>query len=212
MIVVLGGIKGGTGKSTLATNLTVLRSQTHKVLLVDADKQRSSSIWVETREQLGHPYNWTTIELRGETLHSQIRKLKVDYDDIIIDVGGEDTTTQRSALLAADKFLVPFAPRCFDIWTLGPVKTMITDACGFNENLQSFALINQGDSRGTDNLTAFNILNSCAEFRTFTFVINERKAFGNAASDGLGVVEQKKPDPKAISELNQLYVHLFDSI
>lgn len=48
MIIVVGGIKGGSGKSTLTTNLTVNRAlEGKRVLLVDADEQRSASDWAE---------------------------------------------------------------------------------------------------------------------------------------------------------------------
>ena len=44
MIVVIGGIKGGSGKTTPATNLTVMRTlEGRNILLVDADDQCSAS-------------------------------------------------------------------------------------------------------------------------------------------------------------------------
>jgi chromosome partitioning protein len=51
-ILVCGGIKGGVGKSTLATNLTVIRAaQGFDVLLVDADEQRTSSDFTLIRNE-----------------------------------------------------------------------------------------------------------------------------------------------------------------
>ena len=45
MIVLVGGVKGGSGKSTIATNLAVALSHfRHDVLLVDTDGQQTSSI------------------------------------------------------------------------------------------------------------------------------------------------------------------------
>ena len=50
MIVLIGGEKGGTGKSTLATNLAVcLAHRGRDVLLLDCDPQRSSASWVGVR-------------------------------------------------------------------------------------------------------------------------------------------------------------------
>ena len=44
MIYMIGGIKGGSGKTTVATNLTVwLSSQGRDVLLVDADDQETAT-------------------------------------------------------------------------------------------------------------------------------------------------------------------------
>ena len=50
MIVLIGGEKGGTGKTTLATNLAQMRAaRGHDVLLVDTDKQESASSWASLR-------------------------------------------------------------------------------------------------------------------------------------------------------------------
>ncbi len=48
MIIVCGGTKGGTGKSTTAVNLAVIAaSEGGDVLLVDADDQESASDFSE---------------------------------------------------------------------------------------------------------------------------------------------------------------------
>src|SRR5215471_6984271 len=145
MIIVVGGIKGGSGKTTVATNLTVIRAlQGYKVLLVDADEQRSASSWTDQREANGIETPWSTIQLGGENVGTQIQKMMKNYDDIIIDVGGRNTISQRSAIIVSDIYLVPFQPRSLDIWTLGQVKTIISSAKEINPKLKSFALINLG--------------------------------------------------------------------
>jgi chromosome partitioning protein len=210
MIVVVGGIKGGSGKTTLATNLTVMRSLTgKKVLLVDADEQKSSSDWAQQREGLGIPTDWSTIQLAGKSIYTQLSRMKMDYDDVIIDVGGRDTTSQRSALTIADIFLIPFKPRSLDIWTLGSVKTMISEIKAVNPRLSCIAIINQADSRGNDNHDAMEVIQECTDLICPTFSIGHRKIFSNAAADGMGVVEMKGADPKTLSEINDLYEHVF---
>ena len=43
MIIVVGGIKGGSGKTTIATNIAIMRSyEKPNILLVDADDQETS--------------------------------------------------------------------------------------------------------------------------------------------------------------------------
>ena len=210
MIIVVGGIKGGSGKTTIATNLTVMRSATHKVLLIDADEQRSASDWADQREALGIKTNWSTIQLSGKSIHAQIKRLHPDYDDIIIDVGGRDTTSQRAALSIADIFLIPFKPRSLDVWTIGPVNTMISEIRAVNPNLQCYAVINQADAQGEDNKSSMEVIQECKDIEMLNSIIGQRKAFCNAASEGLGISEMKIVDKKAKAEMDFLYKSLFN--
>jgi chromosome partitioning protein len=213
MIVVIGGIKGGSGKTTLATNLTVLRSSAGKrVLFVDADEQRSAVDWVEHREGLGIATPWTTVQLAGSSVRSQIQKMAPDYDDIIVDTGGRDTTSQRAAMTLADVFLSPFQPRSLDVWTLGRVVDLIDDIRSVNDKLQAFAVINRADPQGSDNSEAAEIIARATGIHYLDTPIGQRKAFSNAAADGLSVNELKGADQKAKSEIKALYTAIFDGI
>lgn len=210
MIVVVGGIKGGTGKTTIATNLAVCNARTRRTLLVDADEQRSCSDWSDLREKCGMScIDFATISLVGKSVHSQLSKMHSDYDDIIIDAGGRDTTSQRSALIIADTFLVPFKPRSFDIWTLCKVKELLSEIQTVNIKLKSYFVINQGDPKGSDNNEAREILNEDSFMMEVPVVISNRKAFSNAASLGNGVVELSKTHKQAQDEMERLYTFLF---
>lgn len=210
MIVVVGGIKGGTGKTTVATNLAVIRSQDGcKVLLVDADEQKSASDWAQQREALNIETNWATIQLSGRTLHAQIERMGADYDDIIIDVGGRNTTSLRAALSIAEVFIVPFKPRSLDIWTLGEVKNLINEMKPLNPQLRCLALINQADARGTDNEDAIEVLNELPDLLCMPYYIGHRKSFANAAAEGLGVIELKKQDKQANEEIRRVCHYIY---
>lgn len=204
MIVVVGGIKGGTGKTTIATNLAVVRSLIgRKVLLVDADEQKSASDWAQQRSLLEKDDLITTVQLSGRSVADQIKKMSSNYDEVIIDVGGRDTTSQRSALMIADVFLIPFKPRSLDIWTLGPLKTLISEIKVYNSRLSCIALINQGDCRGSDNEDALDVLKDF-HLTCYEEYIGYRKSYANAASEGMGVVELKDQDRKATDEIKKL--------
>jgi chromosome partitioning protein len=209
-VLVVGGIKGGSGKTTIASNLAVLRSKKKKrVLLIDADEQRSMSDWAEHRESLSISTPWTTISLLGAAVRSQIQKMIKDYDDIIVDTGGRDTTSQRSALTVADIFLAPFQPRSLDVWTMDSVSSLISEIKTVNPKLQAFALLNRCDAIGNDNADAAAILQECSEITYLPTSLFQRKAFANAISDGLGVIELKKPNKKATAEVEALCQALF---
>ena len=211
MIVVVGGIKGGTGKTTIATNLTVMRSATgKKVLLVDADEQKSASLFSSQRDALGIDTKWTTIQLGGIDLRKQIIRLKDGYDDIIIDVGGRETTSQRSALSIADVYVLPFNPASYDIWTVSQVSTLISEMLTLNENLKVKAFINRADPKGTDNEDAMSILHECKEMTCLSVTVGNRKTFRTSSSEGLSIIEVIPPDKKAIQEMYELYYKIYE--
>ena len=212
MIIVLGGIKGGCGKTTLATNLAVLRAfEGQKVLLVDADEQRSTSDWAEHRESLGIDTPWTTIQLTGSSVRTQILKMRNDYDDIIVDTGGRDTTSQRAALTVADVFLAPFQPRSLDVWTIGKVSALLAEIRTVNPDLTAYAVINRADPQGRDNEDAGEIIRETEGISCLPAIIGQRKAFANAASEGLGVIELKLQDKKAVAEIRHLNDTIFNT-
>lgn len=206
MIVSVGSIKGGTGKTTISTNLAVMRSRAgKKVLLVDADEQRSTKIWTGQRYALDIPTTFTTIELTGKSIYNELQKMQLDYNDIVIDVGGRETQALRASIAIADVFLIPFKPRSLDIWTLTDIKTVVTEMRQVNPHLKCYAVINQADSKGSDNDAAIHILRDNEEIKCLDVTIGLRKSFANAATDGKGVHELDVLDKKAIKEIETLY-------
>ena len=66
MILVIGNIKGGVGKTTIAVNMAIARSLEGKdVLLVDGDQQQTAMTFTEIRtEKKGSP-GYTAVSLGG---------------------------------------------------------------------------------------------------------------------------------------------------
>jgi len=212
MITVIGGIKGGSGKTTLATNLVVMHSmKKQKVLFIDADEQKTAIDWSRQRENLGVSTPWLTICLSGSDIRNQIQTLEKKYDEIIIDTGGRDTTSQRSALTVSDILLVPFQPRSFDIWTINQIASLIEEVLKFNPNIQVLGVINRADSRGKDNEIAMRMINEAPYITCLPITIGQRKSFSNSSAEGLSIFETKLEDQKAILEMNNLYKHLFNT-
>lgn len=211
MITLVGGIKGGSGKTTVATNLAIMRAaEGHDVLLIDADEQESSADFTQLRnEKLGNA-GYTSINLAGTAVRNQTLRLAEKYDDIIIDTGGRDTTSQRAGLSIANVMLVPFVPRSFDVWTLERVAALVDEMRTANPDLKAHTFLNRADSRGQDNAGASQMLKENAALKFSDIAIGNRKAFGNAAAAGLAVTELKPQDLKAVEEVLILYRYVFD--
>jgi chromosome partitioning protein len=105
-IIAVVNQKGGTGKTTAATNLaTLFATQGTEVLLVDADPQQSALEW--QRDRPGHVPPVSVIGLPAPNLHREIPRLHTKYPVILIDGGGRVTATARATVAVADFLLVP---------------------------------------------------------------------------------------------------------
>ena len=205
MILAVGNIKGGVGKTTIAVNLVILRAVAGRdVLLVDGDEQGSASLFSQLRADLLGACGYTAVGLHGTALRTQVRQLVPKYDDIIIDVGGRDTGSLRAALTVADLVLVPVQPRSFDVWALDQVATLVTEAREINTDLRALAFLNAADAQGRDNAEAQDALREVSAIETLDLMVVRRKAFPNAAAQGRGVIEQQPRDAKAVEELTAL--------
>lgn len=211
MLLVVGGIKGGSGKTTIATNLAVCRAHlNHKVLLVDADEQESSIDWLQQRK-FPHYSSIGGSKLAGKELYKLLKEIKEtnEWDDIIVDTGGRDTTSQRAALALCDAFLAPFRPRSLDIWTLTSLRKLNSDIKEINPNLRIMAGLNQCEPRGSDKQTARTIIEE-NKIECLHAEIGYRKAFSDASSSGLGVIELKTADAKSVEEILLLHDDIYN--
>jgi chromosome partitioning protein len=206
-IYTVGGIKGGSGKTTVATNLTVLLAMDGRdVLLVDADDQETATDFTVWRNKNADGQaGYTAIQLSGDGVRTEIRRLASKYDDIVIDTGGRDTTSQRAAMTISDVYLVPFVPRSFDVWTLERVVRLIEEMRPANPALRAFAFLNRADASGNDNAGAADYLKDAGCITYIDTPLGGRKAFSNAAAEGRAVTELRRKDTKAEAEIRALY-------
>lgn len=212
MIILVGGEKGGPGKTTIATNIAAMRTnEMEDVLLVDTDRQPTSSYWCSMREDKGIKPRVASIQKYDKAVRTEISELKKKFSDIIIDAGGRDSPELRGALLVCDKAIFPLRPSQFDLWTLGRLNTLVEVALEINENLKAYVVINQSSPnpavREAEEMKEF--LSEFENINLMKSVICERIVFRRAALNGMAVTEYKPEDIKANEEINALYREIF---
>ena len=122
-VVAIVNQKGGTGKTTLATNLASVLAEKGKVLLLDADPQASSQNWAAS--------DWASpdaLAVKGVgkgNLLEQVRSMARDYDWIIIDGPPGISRTSADAVRAADLVLIPAKPSPLDVWAAADIVAAV---------------------------------------------------------------------------------------
>lgn len=213
MIITVGNTKGGVGKTTLAVNLAIARALAgREVWLIDGDRQGTAQTAISIRADAGHtPGIACATYPDGPTLRAQVQQQASKFDDIIIDAGGRDSTALRAALVLSDVLLVPFQPRSYDVWALNDIAALVDEARSVRDGLRAVAILNCADpgESSTDNAEAAAAVAEIPQFEYLDTPIRRRKAFANAAGQGLSVLELKPADRKASDELNALVSALF---
>ena len=212
MIILIGGEKGGTGKTTLATNLATLHASKGKdVLLVDTDKQGSSSNWAESRDEENHTPRITCIQKFGKNLAKDIKDLESRYEDIFIDAGGRDSVELRSSLIIADCIYIPVQASQFDVWTLENMEELITQSQIINPSIRAYTVLNRASTNPNVKETqeAKEFIQDYEHINFSGVIIRDRISFRKASGEGLAVTELKPKDEKSIDEVEALYNHIF---
>lgn len=216
MIVVVGGEKGGTGKTTVAVNLTAMRQiDKGDTIIVDAEPtQKSTTLWSLSRDESQIEPRITSVNKTGKTLRRDLLTLGEKFSTVVVDVGGTDSVELRGAILAADVVISPLQPSQFDIWTLDRMNRMIGEAKDINPKIRSYLLLTivHTNPRVKDLKEAYEYYgeNTYEHIKMLPFVLHNRNIYRKVV--GGYSVHENATDKKAEEELNQLYQEVFQNV
>jgi chromosome partitioning protein len=213
MIITVGGVKGGEGKTTIATNLAICRSKGgYDVLLIDADKQRSASDFTLVRKETFDSPNtgYTSIQLQSTAVRDEVTRLAPKYSDIIIDVGGRDTVEQRAAISISNVYAIPVVPSSYDLWALEQVAELVKEGRAFNPSLHALCFLSKVPARSKEANEAIELIKDIPELTFIDVKLIDRKAWRDATAKGLSVIELTPVNQKAVDEAWALHEALFD--
>ena len=140
-VISLANQKGGSGKTTLSANLSVLWSNSgYKVAIVDADNQRSISNWYNSRKKYyGENDTGITHYLFDSVDFSQsIKDIKKKFDFVIVDSPPSITMTSITIIRSSNHIFVPVQPSPLDLLATIPFLDLIN-----KENKKSTIVLNR---------------------------------------------------------------------
>lgn len=211
-IVVIGGEKGGTGKTTIATNIAALRAKNQfDTLLVDTDPQASASSWSYIRDTNKVKPRIACIQKFGEGLTDELFDLSGRYQSIIVDAGGRDSVELRAAMVTAEILVLPVQASQFDLWTLSRLEKIYKQIRIVNKNLKIYILLSRAPTNPsmTDIEDAKVLVKDFNDFTMAQTIISDRAVYRRAAAEGLSVVEYEPKNEKAIEEISSLYNEIY---
>lgn len=212
MILMLAGEKGGCGKTTIAVNMATMRQKYNPdLLLIDTDKQSTASYFCARRAESLMPASINNIQLFDSAVRTETNKFKDKYGDIIIDAGGRDSSELRNGLVVAHKVLFPIRPSQFDLWTVDRLSNLVSTAQDFNSDLEAYVVLNLVSTHYKDAEAekAKELIRDFGNLKLLEARLGDRVVYRKSAIEGLGVVENKDLDPKAVNELKTLYSEIY---
>ncbi len=192
MFILVGGTKGGVGKSTIACNLAAELASEGDTLLVDCDEQQSSLRFsqrrnVEPRVQAVH--------LTGD-IREQANDLSEKYMHTVIDVSGADGSELRSSMLCnIDQMICPILPGFFDVEALVILSSIIKDARVYKPDLKASVVINRAHNNmnvSTSKDAKEFIVKNIPDVNVLNTVLKDRVAYGYGSAGGLSAREYEK--------------------
>ena len=223
MVILIGGEKGGTGKSTIATNIATMRTiKGIDTLLFDIDPQKTSTFWASRRDENNiHPRIASCQKIldsrilnAGIVIRNELKALMSKYEDIIVDAGGAASEVLRAAMTMADVLVLPLMPSSFDIWTLGTVNNLISEVKHTNPKIIAKVVYNKvaphPQTAKSEMEESNEILSDFDSIKRFDTILIYRVAIRRSQSKGQAIVEYKPLDDKANEEINSLYMEVFN--
>ncbi len=206
MITIVGNMKGGTGKSTIAFNLAVwLRNQDKSLMLFDLDPQKTLLDVVEVRQEEGYdpllplPFDKTAL--------SEIEQNKRTVDEVLMDVSMSDEQSLEAAIAVTDRIIIPVAPSQADIWSTQRFLKKI-DQIRHQNMPEVLGVINRADTHPfvPETKEAEEAMDALS-LKRIPVRLHHRAAYRRSFSEGLAVFELE-PKSKASDEFHKFTKYL----
>jgi chromosome partitioning protein len=196
-VIALMSQKGGTGKTTLATHISVALTQSGRaVALLDLDPQTSATEWGDVRES-EFPHVQSIQPARLTKTIAQMKEIGADV--VVLDTAPHSEATALDAARASDLVLIPCKPSIMDLRaltkTIDLVKLVSVPAFAVLNGVQHHSLSAAAEAAQT--------INEHLGLPVCPVTLGERVAFNRCLITG-HAAQEIEPQSKAAGEIASL--------
>ena len=198
MITVIGNLKGGSGKSTIAFNLAIwLAWQELEVKLLDLDPQKTLTDLVAVRDEEGFT---PSIKLLPSDM--PLENLRKERGEVIVDVGAANMVGMFAAISQAHRLLIPVVPGQADDWSTQRFLSMI--GSHRHPDCQAVMFLNRTDPLGgsKESREAAEAISMLKPATALNARLSQRVWICRTLSEGLAVFEMEPRDKGSLEFLN----------
>ena len=211
MIVIIRSNKGGTGKTTTATNIALaLAYSNYDVCLVDAYFQRSASRWHQDRQDAKLIPSITLIE-KYDNVSTTLEELDKKFNYIIVDVAGRNSREMITGLSVADILISPHQASQLDLDTIVELQEQIIRVKDINPKLSSYILHTMASTNPTvrtnERKEFFEYLSDFPQLKLLNTCCYYRKIYRDVMPLGQAVIEYNNLQAK--NEILELINEVF---
>ncbi len=204
MVIAVTNLKGGVGKTTIATNLAVsFAHRQKKVCIVDTDlSQKSAMEWAGNRDESA--LSIPVFGITEKQLNKEVEALRKDYDIVFIDGTPQLAELASRTILASDILIVPLSPSIYDFRSFENFLTKYSEVKMVKESIgkiEAYVIVNRVNESANVSKEIDEALRE-HELTVLNTRLANRVAYVDSATNGLGVIEYK--DSKAKAEMNRL--------
>jgi chromosome partitioning protein len=182
--------KGGTGKSTIATNLAGMASKHRRVALIDCDMpQGTSQSWASIR--MGNKPESLTARTAAsyKDLVMLVGELEPGHDLIVIDSPPRIAESTKAALILSTLTLIPLGASAAEIWATADLLNTIEAAKAVKGKVDARILWNRFRASTNSAKELSESVRTELDLKQFETKIGYRVAYSEALARGMTALE-----------------------
>jgi chromosome partitioning protein len=184
-------VKGGVGRSTIATNLAAVFSEKAPTALIDCDlPQGTSASWYEVRKSELPPTNLTLATVHDyRELITRAMELSPDHRYLIIDAPPRIAEMTRAIIVMSTLCLVPLGASAAEIWSTADLIETINAAREYRADIDVRIVWNRFRANTREAVELSEAASKELRLKELTTRLGYRVAYSEALARGLAVSE-----------------------